>query len=178
VGIVGFGAIGKRVAKRLKGFEMYPIVFDPLISEKEAKSEEVELVGLNDLMSRSDFVSLHAPNTEKTKGLIGRQQISLMKPTAFFINTARAELVDEPALIQALKGKKIAGAAIDVYLEEPLPSDNIWYSLDNVICTPHIGGASNDVILHQSEMAIMSVVDYLEGREPLYISNKNIKVSK
>ena len=98
--------------------------------------------------------------------MIGAREIGLMKKSAYVVNTARAQLVDETALLDALENDSIAGAAVDVYMDEPLPVQSRWHSVKNAICTPHIGGASNDVILHQSEMAITSVVDFLEGRIP------------
>jgi len=176
-GLVGLGAIGSRVAERLSAFHMQLLAYDPYVSPSEAQKIGVQLVDLDTLMRQSDFVSLHAPLTEKTRGMIGSHQIGLMKPSAYFINTARAELVDETALINALREHKIAGAAVDVYLEEPLPLGHPWYSLDNVICTPHIGGASKDVVNHQSEMAIKAAIDFLERRIPKHTINNPLKVS-
>ncbi len=162
-GLVGFGAIGRRVAERLRGFHMKILACDPFVSPEEAGRSNVSLADLDTLFRESDFISLHAAVTSNTRGMIGAREFSLMKPSAYFINTARAELLDEGALIEALQQKRFAGAALDVYMAEPLPLDNPLYTLDNVLCTPHIGGASRDVITHQSRMAVGRVVDFLES---------------
>jgi phosphoglycerate dehydrogenase-like enzyme len=169
-GLVGLGAIGRRVVQRLKSFNMKVIAYDPFIAPEEAQQLGVGLVSLDDLMRQSDYVSLHAAATPETKDMVGAQELALMKPGAYLINTARAQLVNEAALLDALNDHRIAGAAVDVYMEEPLPLESPWYHVSNAICTPHIGGASNDVILHQSEMAITSVVDFLEGRQPDFVA--------
>ncbi len=169
-GLVGLGAIGTRVAKRLQSFNMKLIAFDPFIRSEDAQRYGVDLVSLDELMRRSDYVSLHAAVSPDTTGMIGAHELALMKPGAYFVNTARAQLADEAALLDALQNNRIAGAAVDVYLEEPLPLESPWYHIQNALCTPHIGGASNDVILHQSEMAITSVVDFLEGRQPDFVA--------
>jgi len=168
-GLVGVGAIGRRVAARLKAFNMKIIAFDPYYPAEKAQAEGINLVELDELASQADFVSLHAPVTPETRCLFGARQIGLMRPDAYFINTARAEVADEAALLKALQNKHIAGAAVDVYLEEPLPTESPWYGLSNVICTPHIGGASQDVIKHQSEMAVQAVLDYCAGKTPEYV---------
>jgi len=168
-GLVGLGAIGRRVASRLQAFHMRVIAFDPYYSKEKAEEEGIELVDIDTLARQSDFVSLHAPVTPETRGMFGENQLKLMRPDAFFINTARAELTDEVALLSALQNNAIAGAAVDVFMEEPLPPESPWYKLSNVICTPHIGGASLDVIQHQSEMAVQAVIAYCEGKKPEFL---------
>jgi phosphoglycerate dehydrogenase-like enzyme len=174
-GLVGIGAIGSRVAKRLQSFNMKVIGFDPYFPADKAKAFGIELVALDELLKKSDFVSLHAPVTKETQGMLGKKELSLLRSTAYFINTARQELVDDASLIEILKNHKIAGAAIDVYMEEPLPMTSPWYQLDNVLCTPHIGGASQDVIKHQTRMAVQAVIDYCIGKEPEYLLTPVVK---
>ncbi len=169
VGLVGIGAIGSRVAHRLKAFNMNVVAYDPYFPEEKAITAGIELIGLNDLLQRADFINLHAPVTQETRGMLGKKELSLIRPCAYLINTARAELVDDAALIDALSNHRIAGVAVDVYMEEPLPLNSPWYKLDNVLCTPHIGGASMDVIKHQSRMAVQAVIDYCNGKEPEFL---------
>lgn len=168
-GLIGLGAIGERVATRLHAFNMRLVAYDPFVSINKAQELGVELVDLDELVSISDFVSLHVPVLPETKEMIKAHHFRLMKSSAFFINTARAELVEEAAFLNALRENQISGAAVDVYMEEPLPESSPWYDLPNVICTPHIGGASQDVIMHQSEMAVQAVLDYCAGIRPEYL---------
>ncbi len=170
-GLIGLGAIGKRVAARLKGFGMRLLAYDPYVSPETGAAFGVEMVDLVTLLREADFVSLHVVVTPETKGMIGAEEFALMKPTAYLINTARAALVDEQAMLEALREKRIAGAALDVYHHEPLSLDNPLLSLDNVTCTPHIGGASRDVVDHQSRMVVEGIIDFLEGRQPAFPVN-------
>lgn len=139
VGLVGYGEIGRLVAKKLSGFEMNVLVYDPYY-----KGDDVNLVSLDELMAQSDFVSIHARLTEDNKHMIGAHELSLMKDSAYLINTSRSALVDEVALYDALKSKSIAGAAIDVFDVEPPAKDYPLVTLDNVTVTPHMAGGSND----------------------------------
>jgi len=158
VGLIGYGAIGRAVAKRLLAFEMNVLVYDPYIQPEALNlPPEIHLVALDDLLHQSDFVSLHCPLNEETSGLIGARELALMKPTAYLINTARAALVDEAALLAALREKHLAGAGLDVHLIEPLPPNSPWLQLDSVVLTPHIGGATGDVIRHHSEMIVAEI---------------------
>ncbi len=125
---------------------------------------------MEDLFTNADIISIHAPNIPTTRGMITKELINMMKPSAYFVNTARAELINEEALLEALQSRSIAGAAVDVFNQEPLPPESLWYSLPNVICTPHIGGASNDVIYHQSQMAAQAVEKYSRGNLPDFIA--------
>ena len=144
VGLVGFGQIGSRVAEKLSGFHMNIICYDPYVSEEFAAKYNTKLVSKEELFRTSDFVSVHARLTPDTHHMIGKEDIALMKPTAVFINTARSGLVDYDALLEALQNKKIAGAALDVFDQEPLPQDSPWLQLDNVTLTPHIAGQTKD----------------------------------
>jgi len=153
VGLVGLGATGQAVARRLRGFGARLIGHDPFVRPEVAAELAVELVTLDDLLATADFVSLHVPLTPETTGLLGRRELSLFKPTAFFINSARAGLVDEAALFEALAACRIAGAALDVFHREPIAPDDPLLRLPNVVALPHLGGATREVADHHSRMA-------------------------
>ncbi len=170
-GLIGYGAIGHEVAKRLEAFGMSILVYDPY-AEKEVVirhsrfEQPVERVTLDSLLARSDWISLHCPLNDETTGMIGDRELALIKPSAFLVNTARAAIVDEKALLAALTEKRLAGAALDVQTVEPLPPNSPWLSLPNVILTPHMGGATRDVVRHHSEMIVDDIERWLRG-EPL-----------
>jgi D-3-phosphoglycerate dehydrogenase len=126
----------------------------------------VELCTLDDLLREADFVSLHAPVTAETQGLLSRERLSLLKPSAFVVNTARAVLTDEDALYEMLVSKRLAGAALDVLDQEPLQPGNRFLGLPNVIATPHIGGATVDVTRHQSDIVVEAIERHLRGERP------------
>jgi phosphoglycerate dehydrogenase-like enzyme len=126
---------------------------------------------LEPLLREADFVSMHAPVTPETHGLLSAERLALMKPTSYFINTARAALTDENALYELLRGGKIAGAALDVLAEEPLQPGNRFLALPNVVVTPHIGGATVDVTRHQSDIVVDAMEAYLRGERPRWIAN-------
>lgn len=144
IGLVGFGYIGHLVAKKLSGFDVNILVYDPYAKEEDIKASGGKKVTLEYLCENADFISMHARLTDETKGLIGKEQFALMKPTAYIINTARAGLINEQALIDALQKKKIGGAGIDVYWVEPPAVDHPFMSLDNVTITPHLAGSTKD----------------------------------
>lgn len=171
VGLVGFGAVGRKVARRLQGFGSCILVHDPFVSSETAAACGVDPVALDRLLERSDIVSLHCPESDETQGMIGRREFSLMKPTAFFVNTARASITDEGALLAALKEGRIQGAALDVFDQEPLQPDNPFLELENVLATPHLGGAARDVVRHQSLMISSDIVRYLDGAAPVHLWN-------
>lgn len=139
VGIIGYGEIGRLVAKKLSGFDVNILVYDPYY-----KGDDVKIASLEELMKESDFVTIHARLTQETEHMIGERELSLMKPSAYLINTSRSALVDEKALYQALKDKRITGAAIDVFDVEPPPIDYPLVTLPNVTLTPHMAGGSQD----------------------------------
>lgn len=170
VGLVGLGAIGRLVARRLSGFDMTLLGYDPYVSTVEAAAFGVDKVELDDLMRRSDFVSLHAPLNDATRGMLGAHELALMKPSAYLINTARAALVDEEALLETLRERRIAGAGIDVFHREPVPADYPLLHMPHVVAIPHLGGASRDVIAHQSRIAVDSILSFTTG-EPKNVVN-------
>jgi autoinducer 2 (AI-2) kinase len=174
VGLVGFGAVGRKVAERLKPFGARILVHDPYVEAQTLRASGVEPCSLNHLLENADMVSLHCPEADETQGMIGEKEIARMKPSAYFINTARAFLTDEEALLSALQERRIQGAALDVFDEEPLQEDNPFLALDHVICTPHLGGATRDVVRHQSDMVAGDIIRYLRNEPPLHIWNPEI----
>ena len=168
IGLVALGAVGREVAARLRAFKARILAYDPYVQEPPAG---VELCDLETLLRTSDFVSLHAPVTPETQNLVSRERLALMKPSAYFINTARAALADEDALYEMLVAGRIAGAALDVLNDEPLRAGNRFLALPNVVVTPHIGGATVDVTRHQSDIVVEAIERYLEGGRPRWVAN-------
>jgi len=164
VGLIGLGAVGAEAGKRLSGFDVTLLGHDPFVSGETARRLGFEPVTLDRLLRESDFVSLHAPMNDETKGLIGAAELRAMKPTAYVVNTARAALVDEAALLTALGEGWIAGAALDVFHEEPVPADYPMLRHERVLATPHIGGASADQVRHQSEVYAATLRRFLRNK--------------
>ena len=143
IGIIGLGRIGALVAERLRGFGVELIAFDPYVTAARAQQLGVELVSLDELVKRVDFLTIHMPRTPDTLGMIGAEQMRAMKPTAYVVNVARGGLIDEAALADALAAGEIAGAALDVFVQEP-PADNSLTGLPNVNVTPHLGASTEE----------------------------------
>lgn len=174
VGLVGLGAVGRRVAQRLRPFGAEVVAYDPYVPPQTAAGVGVTLLDLQALLETADIVSLHAPLNEATQGMLGETELRRMKRGAFFINTARAGLTDEDALYRALKDGHLAGAALDVFLEEPPPPDHPLLALPNVIATPHIGGNTREVVIHQSRIITDDLVRLLEGERPQNTVNPEV----
>jgi len=174
IGLLGLGAVGRKVAQRLRAFGARILVHDPYVDQEVLKDLNAEPVSLEELVQRSDILSLHAALTDQTHRILGKDLIGRMKPTAYIVNTARSFLIDEKALLAALKEGTIAGAALDLLDQEPVREDNPFLGLENVIVTPHIGGATRDVVRHQSEMVASDIVRYLQGERPRYIWNPEV----
>lgn len=166
IGLVGFGAIGRLVRRRLSGFRAEVLVCDPA-HESDAATE---LVGLDELLGRSDVVSLHLPLTSETRHLIDRRRLALMRPEAVLVNTARGALVDEDALVDALQSGRLRAAALDVFEREP-PEGSRLLTLPNVVLTPHIGGISERSVQEMTRRATGAVLDVLAGRVPANLVN-------
>lgn len=160
IGIIGAGRIGGAVAKRAQAFEMKVLVFDPILTKLKAEALGVELVSLDEIVERSDFITIHAPKSEKTNNLIAAPQIARMKPNCRIINCARGGIVNEQDLANALREKRIAGAALDVYTSEPL-EDNPFLGLDNIVTTPHLAASTDEAQLTVSVDIAKQMVDYL-----------------
>lgn len=139
IGILGLGRVGSKIAAYAKAFDMNVIAWSQNLTEEKANQAGAQLVSKETLFKEADFVTVHLVLSDRTRGIIGKEELQLMKPSAYFINTSRGPLVSEQALIEALQQKKIAGAAIDVYDTEPLPLDHPFRKMDNVLGTSHIG---------------------------------------
>lgn len=173
LGLIGCGAVGREFARRVHGFGMRVLIYDPYLTPEQV-GDLGRLTTLDEVLTQSDFVSLHVPVTDETRGMIGATELARVKPAAYLINTARAAVVDEAALFEALSTAALAGAALDVFWEEPLPADSAWFSLDNVLLTPHLGGASDDVKIHHSAMILDDLQTLLAGGEPARIVNPEV----
>ena len=174
LGVIGMGKIGKAVAQRARCFNM-PILYHN--RSRMSKSHEKELmakyVDMKTLLSKSDFITLHVPLTDQTRHLIGRQELSLMKPTAYLINTSRGPVIDENALLQALLKKKIGGAGLDVYENEPALTPGLA-ELDNVILLPHVGSGTLETRCRMATMAVKNLIAGLSGKAPPNIVNPTV----
>lgn len=160
IGVVGAGAIGRRVASRMKSFETEILFYDPFVDPKSIRDLGA-LVSLNELFERSDVITLHAPLMKETTNMIGREQLAKMKDGVFFVNVGRAGLVDQEALREVLESGKVARAGFDVFWEEPLPTEHWLFNLPNVSLLPHIAGASDDVIRMHSKLASEAILSKL-----------------
>ncbi len=170
LGLIGLGNVGSEVARRVQALQMKVIAHDPFVSPEYAANLHVELVSMEDLLTVSDFISLHLPSTPSTRNLIGPRELALVKPTVRMINCARGELIDEQALCQALQEGRIAGAAVDVFAKEP-PVDCPLLAMDQVIATPHLGASTQEAQVNVSIDAARQIVAVLRGEPPRYAIN-------
>lgn len=170
LGIIGYGSIGKRVGHIARAFGMQLLVYDPYQCEIDIECIGIKKVNtLAELMSISDFITSHMKVTPQTTGIIDKEMISLMKQSAYFINCSRGAIVDEEALIKALREKQIAGAAFDVYASEPIASNHPYITeLDNVVITPHIAGATTDVLVNHTKQIVSDVQRFIQNQPLLY----------
>ncbi|KKW66118.1 3-phosphoglycerate dehydrogenase [Mycolicibacterium elephantis] len=174
LGVVGLGAIGGRLVELCAPFGMEVLVFDPYVDEKTAAAKNVALVGLTELVERSDFVQVTCPLTEETRGLFGIREFAAMKPSAYFITTARGPVHDEAALYDALVNGGIAGAGLDVFHEEPPRQDNPLLRLDNVVATPHVAGITEEAA---RDIAVATATQWqtiFAGRMPPRLLNPEV----
>ncbi len=171
VGLVGLGSVGRAVARRLAGFGVRLLVADPFVSADEAVLAGTEKVELDELLRESDFVSLHAAVTDATRGLVGAAEFAAMKPGAYLINTARAALIDEAALLAALDSGHLAGAALDTFAVEPPGADHPLVRHGSVIHTPHVGGNTNEVAAHQGRIIADALEQLLRGEPARNVLN-------
>lgn len=174
IGIVGFGRIGQAVAAKARAFGLNILAADPVVPSETVKDMGGRLVDLPALLAESDFVSLHTPLTDATRNLIGPEQLTMMKPDAFLINAARGPLVDEVALYEALTGNIIAGAGLDVMVDNTPPQDHPLMSLDNIIITPHVAFFSQESTLELEQRAAAEVVSVIHGRMPDNLVNSAV----
>jgi phosphoglycerate dehydrogenase-like enzyme len=163
LGVVGLGLIGQEVVRLGKALGMRVIGWSFHDDAAREAALGIETVALDDLLRQADVVTIHLRNSSEARGLIGRREIELMKPSALLINTARAAIVDQDALLDALREKRIAGAGLDVFLQEPLPADNPWVKLDNVVLSPHVGWVTNEASERLARAPVDNVLNYLDG---------------
>ena len=167
LGVIGLGGIARKTIELLRGFGMKrPLAFDPFVNEETAANHGVRLVSLEELLGQSDFVSIHCPLTDKTRGLIGTRELALMKPDAYLLNTARGGIVDEDALYDALRNRRIAGAAIDCFAQEPVTSPHRFGELDNVLLAPHSIAWTDELFRDIGRAACQVMVDLSFGTKP------------
>src|SRR5512143_1104010 len=160
LGVIGMGAIGTQLAKRAQGLGMTVLAFDPYLSQERAEALGVEVVDLDGIYRRSDFITIHTPLTDETRGLINKDTIAKMKDGVRIINCARGGIIREADLVEALKSGKVAGAALDVFEKEP-PENNPLLALDNFICTPHLGASTREAQENVALAVAEQIVDYL-----------------
>jgi D-3-phosphoglycerate dehydrogenase len=174
--LIGFGRIGRRVAELVKPLEMEVMVFDPYLPE-EVEVPGVKIVSnLTELLKVADFVSIHCPCTDETRNLIGIEHFKIMKRTAYIINTARGELIQQDALVYALEQGLIAGAGIDTFAVEPATKNNPLWAFENVVVTPHIAGATKEALRNMGCSAVNNIFRVLEGAEidPATVINPSV----
>jgi len=175
LGVIGFGGIGKALVKLLTGFRMQtPLVFDPFLDASVAAAGGAKKVELDRLMAEADFISINCPLTEKTRDLVGERQLALMKPTAYLINTARGGIVNEDALFDALSAKRIAGAALDCFDNEPITSPSRFRSFENVLLAPHSIAWTHELFRDLGARASQSMIDLAHGHRPHGVVNPQV----
>jgi D-3-phosphoglycerate dehydrogenase len=176
LGMVGFGKIPQVLAEKVKPLGLRVIAYDPYVPETVAKEKGVSLVALDDLCRQADIISVHAPLTPLTRGMIGKKQFALMKKGAFVINTSRGPVIDEEALVEALREDQIAGAGLDVVEMEPICPDHPLLQMENVVLTPHVAWYSEEAAAEMRTKAALGVVDVLlHGEYPKYLVNWQVK---
>lgn len=176
MGIVGIGRIGRAMAKRAFAFDMEVLAYDPYVSVEEASKLNIQLVNLDELLLRSDFISLHAPLTKETRYLIDDKEIRKMKRTSFLINTSRGGLINTHALAKAVKENSIAGAALDVYPTEPPELGDPLLHLERVVLTPHIAWCTEEAVRRLEMTAVQHAITLLQGGRPKNIVNPSIYI--
>ncbi|MBI4300924.1 MAG: phosphoglycerate dehydrogenase [Chloroflexi bacterium] len=170
LGIVGLGRIGSEVARRAKALEMRVLGYDPFVSQEHANLLGVIIVSLEDLLRQSDFITLHTPMTAATKGIIGPKELAIVKPEVRIINVARGGLVDEEALYKAVEEGRVAGAAIDVFSQEPA-KDNVLFKSDKIIVTPHLGASTHEAQINVAVDVAEEIIALLQGKPARYAVN-------
>ena len=171
LGVIGMGAIGRRLAAICSAIGMTVVAYDPYV---DAAPPNVTLIDLDELLAQSDFVSVHVPLTDETEAMLDSKRLALMKPSAFLINTTNASVVDQDAIVEALRNKHIAGAAFDVFETHPVTPHNPLLTLDNVVLTPHLGGATEETIERHSQMMTSDILRFLHGERPANMVNPEV----
>ena len=172
LGVIGFGGIGRSLVKLLAGFGMNPpLVFDPFTPAEVVEQHGAKRVTLDDLLTQADFVSLHCPLNEQTRNLIGARELALMKPDAYLINTARGGIINEDALFEVLASRRIAGAALDCFVDEPLTKPSRFAEFDSVLLAPHCIAWTDELFRDIGRAACQGMIDLSEGRGPRGVVN-------
>jgi phosphoglycerate dehydrogenase-like enzyme len=175
LGIIGLGGIGRALVSLLSGFGMNPpLAFDPYMDPDAAGRLGVRLVPLEELLASADFVSVHCPLTEQTRGLLGARELGLMKPTSYLLNTARGGIVDEAALAESLRGRRIAGAAVDCFAEEPVTGPHPLGEFDNVILAPHSIAWTDELFRDIGRTVCRGMLELAAGRRPHGVINPEV----
>jgi D-3-phosphoglycerate dehydrogenase len=175
VGIIGLGNVGKRLAQLCNGlFQMRVLSYDPYVSAEVMRANKVEKVDLDTLMREADFVSINCPLTDESRGMVGEKQYALMKPSAYFVTTARGNIHDEKALEAALRAKKIAGAGLDVWEKEPPPLDHPLLQFDNVMVSPHTAGVTHEARINMGRIAAEQMLAALDGKPVPRVLNPEV----
>ncbi len=174
LGIIGFGKIGQTLAPKAKGFGMRVLAYDPYVDTQAIEAHQCEKVELDTLLTEADFVSIHAPLTDSTRNMIDGARLRQMKSTAFIINASRGAIIDQDALVRALEQGWIAGAGLDVFVPERIPSDHPLLKFPNVIATPHVAFYSEESLLDLEIQAAENVTAVLSGRRPTWVVNPEV----
>ncbi len=174
LGVLGAGRIGSRVIRRAKGFDMKVLYHQRHRNRLIEKTFDAKYVPINELLRKSDIISINIPSTNETRGILGKKELNMMKNEAFLVNTSRGAVVDENALYIALKTKKIAGAGLDVLTIEPPLKNNPLFSLENIVITPHIAAATNDALIRLNITIANDALAFLNGKKPQYILNPEV----
>ncbi len=165
LGLIGLGDIGLRVALRARAFQMQILAYDPILLDTAAAVAETgaRLATLDEVLAQADFISIHVPLLQETRGLLNAEKLDLMKPSSVLINTSRGNIVDEKALADSLRSARLAGAVLDVFAQEP-PDPQLWQGIDNIILTPHVGGLTHEAQLRTATMVCQAVRQVIEGQ--------------
>ena len=175
LGIIGLGSVGRTVARLGQAFGMQVVAYDPYAGLAGRKKVGAMLASLEGVLTASDFLSIHAAHTPDTEGLLDGRRLALMKAGSYIINTAAYSIIDEAALVEKLKSGHIAGVALDVHRTHPIAPSSPLLKLENVILTPHIGGATDGTVERQSWMMVEDIQRYLQGRRPLRLVNRQVR---
>lgn len=174
VGIVGFGAIGQRVARGLSGFGCRIVAYDPFVESGAFERLGTQRLDLDELVRACDILTVHCPEAPGTSDLINAERVRALRPGAYVMNLARARVLDEDALYEGLVSGRIAGAGLDVLVQEPIQPDNRFLALPNVVLAPHYGGNTHETVQRQSRMIVDSIEAWIAGRRPQYLVNPEI----
>ena len=174
LGVIGLGATGRRVARLGRGLGMHVVAYDPYAGPLGSRRAGATLVDLDHLLSQSDCVTIHTPDTPETEGLLDAQRLARMKPGSYLINVASPSVVEPKALVHALREGRLAGAALDVHESHPIPPSHPFLALDNLLLTPHLGGATDGTVERHSRAIVEDLQRFLQGRRPRRLANPEV----